>query len=330
MEDYQKEYLNKLEPRIEALAAAETALTAGNMEAEASARRIAHTLRGSGGTFGFPEITRLAEAVEEAVPGDLQRSLTELIQYLRSLKPDTGTAADSILIIDDSEEMLLILGTILKRQNYQILQAESAAQAREILAGQQVALILLDLVLPDTDGRNFLIELKEDLATTSIPVIVLSAKSSSQIKAECYALGAENYFEKPVDPALLTTKVAATLQTSKNLQKDLRDDLLTGLLNRAAFRRQFDQEMEAAAKRRTASSLAVLDLDHFKMVNDHYGHLAGDAVLKYVARMIKQYLRPADLFGRWGGEEFLVLQSSAWSWRWTPKRARCCGGNSLT
>jgi len=307
METYQKEYLKKLGSRIEALQAARNAWHTGVAEAATSARRIAHTLRGSGGTYGFPKISTLAAAVEDAAAADLTAQLDVLIQYLRLLSRTEHGPIERILIIDDSEEMRLILGVILKRQGYAVLQAENAVEARQKLMQAAVSLILLDLVLPDTDGRNYLIELKEDLATAAIPVIVLSAKNSPQIKAECYALGAEDYFEKPIDPALLTTKVAATFQMNRNLQQNFREDDLTGLLNRAAFREQYDQLLAPVGTEPHPVCLAIVDLDHFKQVNDQYGHLVGDGVLKFVTRTIRRQLRSNDVFGRWGGEEFIIL-----------------------
>ncbi len=307
MKPYQKEYLRKLGSRIEALQIAGNSLSEGIVEAAASARRIAHTLRGSGGTYGFPEISRLAEAVEEASADKLEFELTELIKYLRSLAlPQTKTGY-TILVIDDSEEVRLIVGAILERQGYHVLKADTAGQARTMLKDVQVSLILLDLVLPDTDGRNFLIELKEDVATSSIPVIVLSAKSSPQIKAECYALGAENYFEKPIDPGLLTTKVAATIQVDQKRHKDMQKDGLTGLINRAAFREFYEEALTESRNQKTPACLAIIDLDKFKSVNDQYGHLTGDAVLKYVTRAIAKILGEHDVFSRWGGEEFTIL-----------------------
>ncbi len=307
MEDYQNEYIRKLGSRIEALSAAQTALNRENAEAGISAQRIAHTLRGSGRTYGFPKISELAEAVEEASHDQLKSRLADLINYLRSLSEAGRGSCEVIMVVDDSEEIRFILSTILEKQGYHVLLAETATAARELLKQEDVSLIILDLILPDTDGRNFLVELKESYTTNSIPVVVLSAKSSPQVKAECYALGADNYFEKPVDPGLLSTHVAATINSARKVHREAQLDSLTGLMNRAGFNEHYQNSQNLAQQGDSKLSLGLLDLDHFKSINDRYGHLAGDEVLKHITEVMKQLLRDSDIVARWGGEEFTIL-----------------------
>jgi len=307
MEDYQKEYIRKLGSRIGALEAALGALDEDRADATASAHRIAHTLRGSGTTYGFPVITELAAYVEESAQDQLKDSLEALIKVLRALSTEVSGGSDTILVVDDSEEIRLILSAILERQGYRVLKAETASEARDLLEQEKISLIILDLILPDTDGRNFLMELKESFQTASIPTVILSAKSSPQIKAECYALGADNYFEKPIDPGLLSTHVAATIQSATRIQRETRVDNLTGLLNRAAFHETFQSAIKYAQRKKLSLSLALIDLDNFKSVNDSYGHTTGDEVLKYMAQSLSDGLRESDTVARWGGEEFTVL-----------------------
>lgn len=311
MEDYQKDYLNKLGPRIGALEAALESLDSQDEDTAASAQRIAHTLRGSGKTYGFPGISEFAAAVEESALDQLKPRLIELIDHLRSLTTQGDRVSEKILVVDDSDEMRLILGAILGKQGYEVLKAETASRARELLDENNVSLIILDLILPDTDGRNFLMELKENFQTAAVPIVILSAKTSPQIKAECYALGANNYFEKPIDPGLLSTHVAATIQSSKKIQQESKVDNLTGLLNRAAFLDMYQNVVKDAKQNELNLSLAVLDLDDFKSVNDRHGHSVGDDVLKYITRILVRGLQASDMIGRWGGEEFTVLFPSS-------------------
>ncbi len=280
MEEYQVQYIQKLASRVEALDAAREALKDDPAEAGASARRMAHTLRGSGATYGFPQISELSAAVEDGSDDDLGENLQALILYLRFLLQKVKDKQESILIVDDSDEIQIMLGTILRTQGYEIFSAITAAKAREIMSERVVSLIILDLVLPDTDGRNYLVKLKEDFRSANIPVLVLSAKSSPQTKSECFALGADEYFEKPIDMTLLTTAISTNILKAKNIQQETRVDQLTGLPNRAAFNENFKQQKGLAKREGKALTLGVLDLDHFKQVNDRYGHLVGDEILK--------------------------------------------------
>ncbi|MCF7823672.1 MAG: response regulator [Candidatus Marinimicrobia bacterium] len=307
MEDYQKDYLRKLVPRIGALEAALEALDTPDEDAVTSAQRISHTLRGSGKTYGFPGITEFAAAVEESSIDQLKPRLKELIDHLRSLSSEASSAHEKILVVDDSDEMRLILGAILEKQGYEVLKAETASQARTLLQENSVSLIILDLILPDTDGRNFLMEIKENFQTATVPTVILSAKTSPQIKAECYALGADNYFEKPIDPGLLSTHVAATIQSSKKMQRESKVDSLTGLLNRAAFLEMYQNVVIYTKQNKLNLSLGVVDLDNFKSVNEKYGYSVGDEVLKYATRILVKSLHESDMIGRWGGEEFTIL-----------------------
>ena len=307
MEDYQKEYLQRLASRIEALEAARDGLLQNTEESEASLRRLAHSLRGSGATYGFAEISDLAARVEEAPLEKLRPRVDEFIGLLRDLRSFAGADQDRILIVDDSEEILLILSTILSNQGYRVETAETAAAAAEILDRESVQLIILDLVLPDTDGRNFLMSLRDSHATANIPILVLSAKSTPQTKAECFALGANDYFEKPVDPILLNTRVAAALQSARQMEQESRRDLLTNLPNRPALKEYFASLTSQIARTGEQASLALVDLDHFKQINDRFGHAAGDAALRHTAKLLKDSVRAADFVARWGGEEFVVL-----------------------
>ena len=307
MEEFQKVYLQKMGSRIEALRAAGKGLSLNFEESAISIRRLAHSLRGSGATYGFPKISELSAALEDAGEDMLAEALAHLVAHLQELYDGTRTDREKILVVDDADEIRLMLGVILQKQGYDVTTAETAQECMDYLAKESFDIMILDLVLPDIDGRNFLIKLREDHRTATLPVLVLSAKNSPQIKAECFALGADDYFEKPLDPALLTTRVAVTLQRSRNLEKQTRFDHLTGLPNRAAFSENFESQSKLASREDTPLCLAMLDLDEFKKINDEHGHMVGDEALRYAATQIREKLRQSDYVARWGGEEFAVL-----------------------
>jgi diguanylate cyclase (GGDEF)-like protein len=149
--------------------------------------------------------------------------------------------------------------------------------------------------------------LRERPATATAPVLVLTVKGGGLAKSECFALGADEFFEKPFDPDALAAAVASKLQRAAEIAQDSREDHLTGLPNRAAFHEAFRRGSALASRQGSPLSIAFIDLDHFKRVNDVHGHAMGDEVLRRVATVIARTLRQSDLLARWGGEEFVAL-----------------------
>ncbi len=308
MEELKSWYREQLAARIDALEAASAALegeAAG--EARATVRRIAHSLRGSGGTYGFPLITEHATHVEESGDADLRLRLERLLDTLRETAGHGASAPKSVLLIDDDPEIAEILRWHLAQQGREVRVAPCAEQAEAILASEPVSLIVLDLVLPDTDGRNLLMRLRERPSTANIPVIVLTVRDSALARSECFALGADEFFEKPFDPEAVATAVAAKLQRAAEMSQDTRHDPLTDLPNRAGFLEAFQRARALAARQRDPLSIGFIDLDHFKRVNDAFGHAMGDEVLRRAADILARSLRQSDILARWGGEEFVAL-----------------------
>ncbi len=307
MDDLKSWYRGGLITPINALRIAQRELS-HNSDAVESIRRIAHTLRGSGGTYGFPEISDAALHLEEAPHAEVPASLIRLLRTLEEIasRPDMEDKS-GILVIDDDSYISALLLKLLESSNREIFQAGSARQAEQILEEKKISLIILDLMLPDTDGRNFLVRLKERPITASIPVIVLSAKLGSQTKTECFALGADAYFEKPFEIDTLSAAVSAQLHRSEVNLREARVDHLTGLPNRAAFREAFIRQSSLAGRKQEPLTVAIMDLDRFKQVNDNHGHAVGDEVLRQSALIVRESLRRSDLLARWGGEEFVAL-----------------------
>src|SRR5204863_4567474 len=137
-----------------------------------------------------------------------------------------------------------------------------------ILEREEISLILLDLILPDMDGRNFLMRIRERLSTATIPVVVLTVKSAEQARAECLALGADEYLEKSVGAEALQSAVLGRLRIGSEMVREFRRDPLTGLPNRAAFHEAFDRARYVAAVAGEPLSVALIDIDHFQIVND--------------------------------------------------------------
>ncbi|MFN2420158.1 MAG: response regulator [Gemmatimonadota bacterium] len=308
MDELKSWYREQLAARIDALVVAASALREGrSAEARGTIRRVAHSLRGSGGTYGFPRITEAAGRVEEAPEDDLLPRLEALLEVLREIASQGEPERIGILIIDDDPEIAHLLKWQLASKNREVHVATTATEAEQILSRETIALIILDLVLPDTDGRNLLMRLRERPATASVPILVLTVKGGGLAKSECFALGADEFFEKPFDADALATAVASKLHRSAEIAQDSREDHLTGLPNRAAFHEAFRRASALAGRLSAPLTIAFIDLDHFKRINDAHGHAMGDEVLQRTARVIAHSLRQSDLLARWGGEEFVAL-----------------------
>ena len=213
--------------------------------------------------------------------------------------------------------MRSVLAQHLADRGYDPLEACDGEEALRLFEERPPDVVLLDVNMPGLSGYEVLDEMKRTPALAKIPVIILTVRQSAEDAIRGLELGAHDYLRKPVQPVELAVRVASALRL-KAAQDELvdrnvelehisRTDFLTGLPNR----RHTDDELKRAcsASRRHGRQLGLLiiDIDHFKQVNDLAGHAAGDAVLREVAWRLQSVLRPEDTAGRWGGDEFLVI-----------------------
>jgi diguanylate cyclase (GGDEF)-like protein len=306
MHDLRAWYQQGLATRITTLETAAMLWRERPQEALDAVRRIAHALKGSGGTYGFPEISQAAQALEEAPAEAVDSHLSHLLEVLRRAAGDGAAPPARLLVVAHDPDLLPLLHTTLAAPGREIVVAGSTAAAEQILKESAVALVLLELTPAAQDGRQLLLRLRDRPATAMLPVLVLAAPSGPR-QAECFALGADAYLQKPVDPQTLRAAVSARLRHSAEIAREARQDPLTGLGNRAAFLEACDRAWAHAQRCRQPLTLAVFDLDRFKVVNDTQGHATGDEVLRRTAVLVARSLRGADLLARWGGEEFVVL-----------------------
>jgi diguanylate cyclase (GGDEF)-like protein len=220
---------------------------------------------------------------------------------------DREKSTVEILVVEDDPEIGRFFQMKLAQSSRAIFVAQTISLAAQVLEERNIALILLDLTLPDADGRSFLKRVRDNARTSTVPIIVVSGRRGPVTKAECFELGADEYFEKPVPMEVLAAAVGAKLKRIAQLDLRERHDALTGVLNRLAFQEVF-QRLQALSRRAHASlALAILDMDQFKAINDRFGHPQGDRVLYRAAQIIELALRRSDVVGRWGGDEFVVL-----------------------
>jgi two-component system, cell cycle response regulator len=300
-------YRENLVCRREALEVLRLELPYAPGETETSIKRIAHGLSSSAGVFGFEEVARAALLAETTSNGLMQVYLDDLIRAIDKSIDTEDTNKAKILLIEPDADHASLLELSLGESDREILVAATAAQAEDILQRESVALIILELDLPDTDGRNLLMRLRARSRTAATPVLVLSAWSSPQIQTECLALGANAFYEEPYDPATLSSSVSVWLQRSISVDSK---DALTGLPDRVALAEIYERLRSFYNFARDPLCVAVLDFDHFATLNDIYGFTTGDQVLRRAAELIRKMLRPSDFLARWEGQRFVLLLSS--------------------
>lgn len=312
MSNLQSAYIEALSTRFNALKAARKVLDKspeeeGWFESVETIIRIAHNLKGSGTTFGFPEITDSSIKVLGSEMEDLKPAVDNLLETLsRNISPAIGKKT-KVLVVDDDPSISALLKQRLTTSIREVFVAENAAQAEELLHDNQFAMIILDLVLPDADGRTFLSQLRERPAFAGIPVIVVSSKVSRETKIECFALGAMAYFEKPFDVDELATAVASRIQYSTYAMHEARTDALTGLPNRAAYTDHFERVVSHATRHGNKLIIGIIQVDNHDEIIAKYGRPTGDEVLNHLAFLFRNNSRRSDYFARWGGDEFVVL-----------------------
>ncbi|MCR4342088.1 MAG: diguanylate cyclase, partial [Gemmatimonadaceae bacterium] len=232
--------------------------------------------------------------------------------------------ADSILVVDDQEDNVELLRARLVARGYDVRTATDGQQALDLVRENPPDLILLDVMMPKMSGIEVVRRIKSDESLPFIAVIMQTALDSTESRVQGLDAGADDYITKPINFAELEARVRSMLRI-KRLQEDLESrereleemndrlrrvsetDGLTGLDNRRYLEERLHEMFEHSLRLHEPLSVVMCDIDHFKSVNDTYGHLAGDAILRQFADLIKEQAREIDRVGRYGGEEFLII-----------------------
>jgi len=215
-----------------------------------------------------------------------------------------------VLVIDDNPTNLALLKVYLRRMGLIPLLAGKPALGMDMAFREHPDLILLDVMMPDIDGYEICRRLKADARTADIPVIFVSARSESEDIIAGLELGAVDYITKPFKAGELKARIGAVCRMAdlhEKLAAQASTDELTGLANRRRFCELLEHAVTRAKSRTSPLSLLIFDLDHFKNINDTYGHLGGDVVLRQFAHILVESVYPDDIAARYGGEEFAVI-----------------------
>jgi two-component system, cell cycle response regulator len=219
-------------------------------------------------------------------------------------------AKPNVLMIDDSRTVHGIVKAQLLADRLEFHSAFSGAEGLSLAKSICPDVILLDIEMPSPNGFEVCRQLKDDPTLSNIPVIFLTGVSSSEEKIRGLNLGAIDYVTKPFDAAELQARVRSALRNKELvdlLSQKAMIDGLTGLWNRAHLDQRLKEEMAYVTRHKRLMSCIMLDIDHFKLINDNHGHGFGDEVLRGIAGILRQVVRSEDVPARYGGEEFAVL-----------------------
>lgn len=223
-----------------------------------------------------------------------------------------------ILVVDDSEMTRMILQGRLTQWGYEIVCARDGYEAWNILQKKdRPNTILLDWMMPNMNGIELCKKIRQNITEPYIYIILLTAKKEKQDLIEAMEAGADDFISKPFDPHILKVRLRAGKRIT-NLHKELikareklriqaTHDFLTQLCNRSELMNMMAREISRSRRDKSSVGIVMIDIDHFKQINDTYGHLAGDEILITLAEQMRQCTRRYDTIGRYGGEEFIIV-----------------------
>ncbi|MFC1566267.1 response regulator [bacterium] len=296
-------------------------------------KHLAHKMRGSGGMYGLGEITRIGQEMEQAAQDkDIQKieKLNEkLIEYIvkvqqsidhnksestkekfvNSNSSELNPVKSRILIADDEPDILLVLEQLLRDDGYNVYEASDGLNAFEMIKQIVPDIAILDIDMPGLDGIELKAKLNQDEMTQGIPVLFLTAKDAVKDKVAALELGADDYMTKPFEEEELLARVKAILKKKKMYECISMTDGLTGLHNKDYFKKQIKLFNDIAKRYEKVYSLLIVDMDNLKVINDTFGHFAGDLAIQKIAQILNSELRQSDIIARFGGDEFVIILS---------------------
>src|SRR5438876_741805 len=210
--------------------------------------------------------------------------------------------------------ILAIIETNLSQNRYRVMVAADGEEAMKQLAQEPVDIALLDIMMPKMSGLEVCRKIRKDPRQANIYVIFLTALAGAEERVGGLELGANDYIIKPFYLPDFSARIRVgekLIHERRNMEKRAAEDPLTGLYNQRMFEERLRHEFERAKRYGRPLSLMMIDIDDFKQVNDQYGHHWGDAVLREIARILKEKTRKSDILVRYGGDEFTLMLPEA-------------------
>ena len=255
------------------------------------------------------QTVRMGGSAFFAHPVDVDSLLVKLDDLTAHVAPEPFR----ILIVDDEPSLGRLFSVILRQAGMETHVVSDPMQVMAPLVEFRPDLILMDIYMPGCSGLELALIIRQQEAYIGIPIMFLSVETDISKQLAAMRHGGDDFLIKPVQPRHLVSAVTTRATRARALRNLMVRDSLTGLLNHTKTKEQLGIELDRARRLGHSLSLVMLDIDHFKVVNDTYGHATGDRVLRSLSRLLGQRMRQTDYIGRYGGEEFAIIMSGSGS-----------------
>ncbi|MDF2724663.1 MAG: Signal transduction diguanylate cyclase domain [Paenibacillus sp.] len=289
--------------------------------------RFFHSVKGTAGTVGLLDLSETAGGLlAQLEDGDEQDWTPETLRsfvypFLKisyeqqlaletvdvSKQPAKAGIESLILIVDDDATMLMYLKEHLEQHGWMVIATTDPNKAIRYFHDMKPDCLIVDIQMPGKNGFEVMEVLKDKLQHHLIPSVMISIRGDKQTRLRSFRLGADDFLSKPIDTEELIARIERSLERRRLLDGLLLMDELTGAFNRKYLATVFERNVLELQRKSEPFSLSMIDLDHFKKVNDTYGHIVGDQVLSGFASFVKQRGRASDVLIRFGGEEFVLV-----------------------
>lgn len=232
---------------------------------------------------------------------------TELLDRLDLLINDSNVEPYRILVVDDMEILAEHYATSLRNVGMVVEIVSDPTTIFNVIAEFKPELILMDIYMPECSGLEAAKVIRQKEELISVPIVFLSTEKDIQQQQSALQIGGDDFLQKPVADDRLIAGVNVRVERFRKLRSLMQRDSLTGLLNHVTIKLHLESEIIRSLRQQSTLVFAMLDIDKFKLVNDSYGHQAGDRVIKSLSRLLLRRLRKSDVVGRYGGEEFAIV-----------------------
>ncbi len=232
--------------------------------------------------------------------------ISALEEHLDRITSHRSPEPYRVLVVDDDSLLAEYYAGILSAAGMDVIAISEPCKLLFAIAEHRPEIILMDIYMPECSGIEALKVIRQDSQFDSLPVVFLSTESDRSQQQSAIRTGAEDFLQKPVSELDLIVTVSVRTERFRSLNKLIRQDSLTGLLNHIAFKLRLEAEIDRSLRSHELLSVAMLDIDNFKHINDTHGHPQGDRVIKSLAQLLHKRLRKSDIIGRYGGEEFVI------------------------
>ncbi|WP_420475522.1 diguanylate cyclase [Noviherbaspirillum sp. ST9] len=233
--------------------------------------------------------------------------MVALIDRLDALTVQEEQQPCRILIIDDDLDTARHYAAVLRGAGMDVHVLDKIPGMLQTLGEYRPELVLMDVYMPECNGIDLARLIRQDNMYLDVPIVFLSSESDFEKQLDAIESGGDDFLTKPIQPAHLVSALTSRVLRYRGLRGLIMRDSLTGLYNHSAIKENLSREIARSTRALAPLTLAMVDIDHFKRINDTYGHPVGDQVIRALARLLQQRLRRGDIIGRYGGEEFAVI-----------------------